>query len=112
MPQAIPRGMDELQTHTKPAFPRFNCEDDGYSSSYSFLASSKGSFSSHAEAESFDTVIMPVMMTGTTNFEEQLTSMKATLDRLSKESAKKDAQIKCQTNQIAEFMKKLEKKSS
>jgi len=34
------------------------------------------------------------------------------LDRLSKESAEKDAQIKHQNNQIAELMKKLEKKSS
>jgi len=38
--------------------------------------------------------------------------MKATLDRLSKESAEKDAQIKCQNDQIAELMKKLKKKSS
>ena len=112
MPQTIPRGMDELQTHTNPAFQPFNFEDDGYSSSDSSLAPSKGSLSSQAEAESSDTVIMPVMVTGATNFEEQLASMKATLDRLSKESAEKDAQIKRQNDQIAELMKKLEKKSS
>jgi len=33
--------------------------------------------------------------------------MKAMLDWLSKESAKKDAQIKCQNDQIAKLMKKL-----
>jgi len=37
--------------------------------------------------------------------------MKAILDRLSRESAEKDAQIKCQNEQIAELMKRLEKKS-
>ena len=38
--------------------------------------------------------------------------MKATLDRLSKESAEKDALIKRQNDQITELMKKPEKKSS
>ena len=38
--------------------------------------------------------------------------MKATPDRLSRESAEKDAQIKCQNEQIAKLMKRLEKKSS
>ena len=42
---------------------------------------------SETEVESLDTVIMP----GVANLEEQLASMKATLDRLSKESAEKDA---------------------
>jgi len=40
---------------------------------------------------------MPVMVTETINLEEQLAYMKATLDRLSKENAKKDAQIKRQS---------------
>jgi len=39
---------------------------------------------------------MPVIVTEAATIEEQLASMKATLDRLSKESAKKDAQIKHQ----------------
>ena len=52
------------------------------------------------------------MVTAATDVEEQLASMKASLDRLSKESAEKDAQIKRQNDQIAELMKKLEKKSS
>jgi len=60
MPKTIPRGIDELQTHTNPAFQPFNFEDDGYTSSDSSLASSRGSLSSHVEAESSDTVIMLV----------------------------------------------------
>jgi len=38
MPQTIPRGMDELQTHTNPSFQPFNLVDDGYSSSDSSLS--------------------------------------------------------------------------
>jgi len=52
------------------------------------------------------------MITKAANVEEQLASMKATLDRFSKESTDKDAQIKRQNEQIAELMKQLEKKSS
>jgi len=55
------------------------------------LASSKGSLSSHAEDESFDAVVIPVKIRTTTNLEEQMASMNATLDRLSKEGAEKDA---------------------
>jgi len=98
MPQAIPRGMDELQTHTNRAFQPFNFKYDGYSSSDSSLGLSKGSLSSHVEVESSNTVIMPVMVIAATNVEEQLASMKATLNRLSKESAEKDAQIKRQND--------------
>jgi len=54
---------------------------------------------------------MPIMVTEAANIEEQLASMKATLDRLSRESAEKDAQIKRQNEQIPELMKRLEKKS-
>ena len=38
--------------------------------------------------------------------------MKATLDRLSRESAEKDAQIKRQNGQITELIERLEKKLS
>jgi len=55
---------------------------------------------------------MPVLVTEAANVKEQLTSMKATLDRLPRESSEKDAQIKRQNEQIAELMKRLEKKSS
>jgi len=106
------RGLHEIETHTNTAFKPFNLEGDGCSSSDSSLASWKGSFSSHAKTESSDTVIMPVMVTGATNLEEQLASMKATPDRLSKDSAEKDAQIKRQNDQIVELTKKLEIKFS
>jgi len=43
---------------------------------------------------------MPVMATGVANFKKQLASMKAMLDRLSKENAEKDAQIKRQNEQL------------
>ena len=46
------------------------------------------------ETESFDTVIMPIMVTEAANVEQQLASMKATLDDLSRESVEKHAQIK------------------
>lgn len=52
---------------------------------------------------------MPAMMTGVVNLEEELASIKATLERLSKESAEKDARIKCQEEHIAKLMKKLKK---
>jgi len=45
----------------------------------------------HAEAESSDTVVMPVMVTEVANLEEQSASMTATLDSLSRESAETDA---------------------
>ena len=52
---------------------------------------------------------MPALVTEATNVEEQLANMKATLERLAKESLEKDAQIKRQSEQIATLMKKLEK---
>ena len=52
--------------------------------------SSNGSLSSHPEDESSEIVIIPVTVTEATNFEEQLASIKATLDRLFKESVEKD----------------------
>jgi len=111
MPQTIHRGMDKLQTHANPTFQPFGLKDDGYLSSDPSSISSKKSLSSHAKAEFSNIVIMLVMVTEVANFEEQLASMKATLDQLSKESAKKNAQIKRQNEQIAVLTKKLEKKS-
>ena len=80
------RGIDQLQTHINPAFQSFNLTYDGCSNSDSSMPSSKESLILHAEFESFDTVIIPIMMTKAANTEEKLTSMKATLDRLSRES--------------------------
>ena len=50
------------------------------------------------------------MVTKAANIEEQLASMKVALNRLLKESAEKDAQIKRQNKQIAYFAKKLMKR--
>ena len=52
---------------------------------------------------------MLVMVTEAANVEEQLASMKTTLERLAKESLEKDTQIKHQNKQIGSLMKKLEK---
>ena len=49
-----------------------------------------------SKLELSQTVIMPAMMIGAANFEEEFASMKAMLERLSKESAEKDARIKRQ----------------
>jgi len=70
------------------------CEVEDYYSSDTSPPLPKGARMSEIETESSDTVIMPVMMTRAANLEEQLASMMATLDRLSKKSAEKDAQIK------------------
>ena len=76
------------------------------------MSSSKVSLFLHAKAESSGIVIIPVMVTEAANFEEQLASMKATLDRLSRDSLEKDTQIKRQNEKSAELMKRLKKKSS
>ena len=47
-----------------------------------------------SEAELSQIVIMPAMMIGVVNLEEELVSMEATLERLSKESAKKDSGLR------------------
>jgi len=53
---------------------------------------------------------MPAMVMEATNVEEQLANMKATLEKLAKESLEKDAQIKRQSEHIAALMKKLGKR--
>jgi len=101
--------MDELK---KLSLQSSICKVEDDYTGESSVPSPKGGRMSEIEAKSFDTVIMPIMMTGAANLEEQLASIKATLDRLSKESAEKEAQIKCQNDQIAELTKRLEKKFS
>ena len=54
---------------------------------------------------------MPAMTIGAVNFEGEFTSIKATLERLSKESAEKDTRIKCQEEHIAKLLKKLDEGS-
>ena len=46
------------------------------------------------------------MMIGVVNFKEEFASMKATLERISKDSAEKDARIKCQEEHTAKLLKK------
>jgi len=48
---------------------------------------------------------MPAMMIEAFDFEENFASMKATVERLSKESAEKDARIKRQEKHIAKLLK-------
>jgi len=62
-----------------------------------------------SKAESSQTAIMPAMMIGAVNFEEEFASMKATLERLLKESAEKDARIQRQKEHISKLLKKLDK---
>ena len=50
------------------------------------------------------------MVTKADNVEDQLASMKTTLETLAKESLKNDAQIKRQSERIASLMNKQEKK--
>jgi len=52
---------------------------------------------------------MSAMMIGAVNFEEEFARMKATLERLSKESAKKDTRFRRQEEHIAKLLKKLDK---
>jgi len=42
LPQIMPRGMDEIQTHTNPAFQPIGLEDDDHLSSNSSATSPKG----------------------------------------------------------------------
>ena len=76
----------------KQQSPFFGVED--YYSSDSSASPPKKVVFPQSEAESSQTVIMPAMMIGAVNFEEEFASMKATLERLSKESVEKDARIR------------------
>jgi len=64
---------------------------------------------SQSEAKLSQTVIMPAMMIGVVNFEEEFASMKAVSEKLSKESVEKDARIKRKEEHIAMLPKKLDK---
>ena len=85
----------------------FEVED--YYSSDSSASSPKKTVVPQFEAELSHTVIMPAMMVGAVNSEEEFASIKVTLERLSKESAEKDARIKRQEEHIAKLLKKLDK---
>ena len=51
------------------------------------------------------------MVIGVFNLEEEITSMNAMIETLYKENAKKDAQIKCENELIANLSKKFAKRS-
>ena len=95
--------LDEFQAYTNNVFQHFDEEDDDYGSSDSSPASPRDSFFSQVEVKSSDTMFMPVMATEAINLAEELTNMKATLEKLSKENEEKDAQIKPQNKQIADW---------
>jgi len=88
--------LDVFQAYTNLVFQAFGEEDDGYGSSDSLPTPPKNSLFSQVEVESFSTMIMPVIVTEAINLEEELKNMKATLERLSRESEEKEAQIKRQ----------------
>jgi len=92
---------------TKHQSPFFKVEDF-YSSDSSASSPRKAGLPQY-EAQSSPIVIMHAMIIGAVNFEEEFTSLKATLERLSKESTKKDARIKRQEEHIAKLLKKLDK---
>jgi len=92
LPVDPPNGKSTPKLKTKHQSPFFKVED--YYCSDSSTSSPKKVAFSQFEVESSETIIMLAMMIGAMNFEEGLTSIKATLERLSKESAKKYARIK------------------
>ena len=91
----------------KQQSPFFEVED--YYSSDSSASPPKKVVLPQSEVESSQTVGMPAMMIGAVNFEEEFAGMKATLERLSKENAEKDARIRRQEEHIAKLLKKLDK---
>jgi len=100
------KGKSTLTLKIKQQSPFLGVEDY-YSSDSSTSLPNKVVFP-QSEAESSQTVIMPAMI-GAMNLEEEFASMKATLKRLSKESAEKDARIKRQEEHITKLLKKLDK---
>jgi len=99
------KSTQELKTKCQSLF--FEVEDY-YSSDFSSSSLRKAALT-QSEAQSSPTVIVHAMIIGAVNFEEEFASMKATLERLSKKSAEKDARIKRQEEHIAKLLKKLYK---
>jgi len=64
------------------------------------------------EVESSKTIVIPAMMMGTTTLEEEIANMKVILEKLTRESAEKEARIKFQEKKIAKLARKLEKRSA
>jgi len=99
--------MDKAQDPIKLSTPP--CEVEDYYSSDSSSPSLKQVFQSATEAESSKAIVMLVMTTGTNNLEEEMPAMKAMLERLVKESEKKEARIKLQEEKIARLTRGLKK---
>jgi len=95
MRKTLPCELDEFHAYTNNVFQPFNEEDDDYGSSDSSPTSPR-------DSQSSDSIIMPVMVTNAITLEEELTNMKVTLERLSKEREEKDAQIKRETMHIVD----------
>jgi len=112
MRENLPHTLDEFQVYTDPIFQNFCKEDDDYGSNNSPSESPRDSLFSQFEVESSKTILGPVMVIQASNLEEELVNMKATLERLSKESEENDVQIKHQNKQITDLIKKLENRSS
>ena len=85
------------------------CEVKDYYSSNSSLPSPKGTRLSETKAESFKTIVMPAMMTGSITLEDEMTNMKAILEKLTRESEEKGERTKLQDENIGKMTKKLEK---
>ena len=94
--QTISQGMDDLQNQANPNFQPFGVEYHGYTSSDSSPAFPR-ELVTQSKTKSSNSVIMAVMVTETTNLEEQLVNMKVTLERLAKENIEKGIQIKRQS---------------
>jgi len=105
--QKVSCWMDKAQDPIKLSTPP--CEVEDYYSSDSSSPSLKQVFQSATEAESSKAIVMLVMTTGTNNLEEEMPAMKAMLERLVKESEKKEARIKLQEEKIARLTRGLKK---
>jgi len=81
--------------------------EDYYSSDSS--ASPKKVVFPQSKAKSSQIVIMSAMMIGAVNLKEEFASMKAMLERLSKESVETDACIKRLEEHMAKLLEKLDK---
>ena len=75
--------MDKAQRSSKLPTPLCKVED--YHSNDSLSPSLKQAFQSKTEAESSKTILMPVMIIGASNLEEEMATKKAMLERLIKE---------------------------
>ena len=90
-----------LQAYANPIYQSFGVKDHGFSSSDISTTYPRESTFPWSETESFNTVIILLIVVETTNLEKQLTSIKATLEMLTKKSREEDAQMKHQSEQMA-----------